>query len=340
LNADILILGGTRFVGRALVEAAQAGGHDVTLFNRGLTDPDLFPDVETVRGDRTQNLDALRGRRWDVAIDVACYQPSAARLAAEALAPSVDRYVFVSTVSVYAHHRAPQMEDDEVIALGDGLGPGEEYGARKAECERIVQARMGDRALIARPGLIVGPHDPTDRFAYWPRRFARGGRVLAPGDPTGVTQFIDVGDLAGWMLGAALDGVGGVFNVNGAPVPMGHLLDRCRAVTGNHATMTWVPSQWLVAAGVDPWMGVPLWVGAPGWEAALQVDTSRAVAAGLTTRALDATIADTLAWDLSRGGPPPGDEGLTPDRERDLLARFDLHPPAIGGVGGSPSSSS
>ena len=315
----ILILGGTQFLGRALVDAALGQGHEVTLFNRGRTNPDLFPGTEKLRGDRTLDLSALRGRRWDVAIDVACYQPAAAQLAADALADSVDAYGFISTVSVYADHSIAQVEGADVIGLRAALDPGDDYGARKATCERIIQERFAGRTLIARPGLIVGPHDPTDRFAYWPRRIARGGRVLAPGDPSDLTQFIDVRDLADWTLGAALDRLAGVFNVTGAPMPLKRLLEHCKAVVGGAAELIWAPSDRLIAAGVDPWMGVPLWIAAPGWEGASLVDTSLAVAAGLAPRDLDDTIRATFAWDTERGGPQPGREGLTMEREAALL---------------------
>jgi 2'-hydroxyisoflavone reductase len=183
-----------------------------------------------------------------------------------------------------------------------------------------VTAAFGDRSLIVRAGLIVGPHDPTDRFAYWPRRIARGSRVLAPGDPGDPVQFIDVWDLGGWIIDGARRGLRGVFNVTGEPIPFGRLLDECVAGTGSRdADLRWVPTARLLAAGVDPWMGVPLWVAAPGWEGANDVDVSRALAAGLRLRPLAETIRDTLAWDLARGGPEPANDGLSPEREEQLL---------------------
>ena len=331
----ILILGGTRFVGRAIAEAALSQGHAVTLFNRGRTNPDLFPQTEKLRGDRMHDLGALHGRTWDVAIDVACYEPAAAQLAAEALADRVGSYAFISTLSVYADHSIAQVEDAEVIGLREGLDEGGAYGARKAACERLVGERLGGRALIARAGLIVGPHDTTDRFAYWPRRLERGGQVLAPGDPSDLTQFIDARDLANWIVSAAIAGRNGVFNVTGPALPIGRLLDCCKAVVGGDAELVWAPSEWLIAAGVDPWMGIPLWIAAPGWEGASRADTTRAVAAGLATRALEATIRDTLDWDTARGGPPPGGEGLKADQESALLARLRGAP----GASSSPPSS-
>ncbi len=316
----ILVLGGTRFLGRAVVDAALGRGDIVTLFNRGKSNPGLFPGVETVTGDRTADLSALDGRDWDAVIDVACYEPEVARLSAEAFANRTGRYVFVSTVSVYASQstREAQREDAPVAEPREG-DFAEIYGPNKAICERIVQDTYGERALIGRPGLIVGPYDPTDRFPYWPRRIARGGRVLAPGDPADLAQFIDVRDLASWFADACHHGRGGVFNLTGNPMAFGILFDLCKTATYSGAELTWIPSDRLVAAGVDPGMGVPLWVAEPGYEAFNDVDNSRAIAAGLTLRPVIDTIRDTLAWDLARGGPAPGDEGLSAAEEYRLL---------------------
>ena len=321
----ILVLGGTRFLGRAIVDAALGRGDTVTLFNRGKSNPGLFPGVETVIGDRTADLSALDGRDWDAVIDVAAYQPEVARLSADAFAKRTGRYVFVSTVSVYASQctTQAQLEDAPLAQLRPGATELEEvYGPNKATCERIAQDVYGERALVGRPGLIVGPHDPTDRFAYWPRRIARGGRALAPGDPAGLTQFIDVRDLASWYVDACHHGLGGVFNLTGTPVPFGMLLDLCKTAAYSSAELIWIPSDRLVAAGVDPGMGVPLWVAEPGYEAFNDVDSSRAVAAGLTYRPVIDTIRDTLAWDLARGGPAPGSEGLSAAEEERLLGEL------------------
>jgi 2'-hydroxyisoflavone reductase len=316
----ILVLGGTKFLGRAIVDAALGRGDTVTLFNRGKTNPGLFPAVETVIGDRTVDLSPLDGRDWDAVIDVACFEPEVARLSAAAFADRTGRYVFVSTVSVYASQgtREAQLEGAPVGELHEGMTTFEEtYGPKKAICERIVLDTYGDRALIARPGLIVGPHDPTDRFGYWPRRIARGGRVLAPGDPADLAQFIDVRDLASWLADACHRERSGVFNLTGTPVPFGILLDLCQTATYSSAELTWIPSDRLVAAGVDPGMGVPLWVAESGYEAFNDVDSSRAVAAGLTYRPVIETIRDALAWDVARGGPEK--EGLSGEEEGRLL---------------------
>jgi 2'-hydroxyisoflavone reductase len=319
----ILVLGGTRFAGRAVVEAALGRGDTVTMFNRGITNRGLFPGVETVIGDRTEDLYALGRREFDAVIDVACYDPAAARLSADALKGRVGRYVFVSTVSVYASQATTeaQHEDAPLAELKpDVKDPLENYGANKALCEAIIREAYGERALIGRPGLITGPHDPTDRFPYWPRRITRGGRVLAPGDAGDLTQVIDVRDLAAFLLDGIHRHRAGVYNLTGTPRPFGILLDLCRTATYSDAELTWVPTERLVEAGVDPGMGIPLWVGEPGYEAFNDVDSSRAVAAGLSCRSLTETIRDTLAWDLGRGGPEK--EGLDPAEEVRLLSEL------------------
>jgi 2'-hydroxyisoflavone reductase len=328
---NFLVVGGTRFLGRAIVEAALERGHAVTLFNRGVSNPGLFPELETIRGDRRQDASKLSGRRFDVVVDVAGMDPGDVRPVVEAVSPFVEHYVFVSTVSVYADHSVPQIEGQPVRAPAEGQGPGDAYGAGKAAAEEVVVDALGDKSLVVRPGLIVGPHDPTDRFAYWPRRIARGGRVLAPGDPEHPAQFIDVRDLSSWIIAAAVDGLGGTFNATGSPTTLGAVLEACQRVVSASSEFVWVKDEDLLAAGVNPWMGIPLWIRVPGWEAHAEVSIARALAAGLVFRPLDATVRDTLTWDLERGGPPRGGEGLTREREQALLAQLvpDSEPPNI-----------
>ncbi|GAA2086438.1 SDR family oxidoreductase [Kitasatospora saccharophila] len=319
---SLLVLGGTRFVGRTLVEAAVAAGHRVTLFNRGLTAPALFADaagVETVVGDRTVDLSGLDGRRWDAVVDVAGYHPEVVRRSVAALAGRVGRYVFVSSLSVLADQATVQDEGGELLDLEGELAPHQFYGARKAACERIVLDAYGELAGVVRPGMVVGPYDTTDRFPYWPRRFQRGGRVLLPGGPDDAAQFIDARDLAEWILGCVERQRGGVHHVTGRTLPFGEFFAACRAVVNPAAEPVWVGSERLLRAGVDPWMGVPMWIAGPECAAINRVDVSRALAAGLTYRPLAETIADTLAWDNARGGPAPGAEGLTAEAERRLL---------------------
>jgi 2'-hydroxyisoflavone reductase len=314
----ILVLGGTAFVGRAVVAEALTSGHRVTLFNRGMTNRDLFPGAEKLRGDRASDLSALAHRSWDAVIDVAAYHRDVVRRSVKVLGEQVRRYVFVSTLSVYADHSTTdsQREDAPVLDVDTVTDRSGLYGAHKAACERVVLDTLGPRATVARAGLIVGPHDPTNRFVYWPRRMAAGGRILAPGSPEDPLQFIDVRDLAAWLLRAALVDLPGTFNVAGRPTPFGGLLDACH-VPGVDSDLVWIPSKRLLEAGVDPWMGVPLWIAAPGWEAANAVDIGRATDVGLSHRPLTDTIDGALAY--------PGDDGQSPfseKAERSLLARF------------------
>jgi 2'-hydroxyisoflavone reductase len=312
-----LVLGGTRFLGRAIVDALLATGHEPTLFNRGLTEPELFPDVEQLRGDRSSDLSALEGSEWDAVLDVAAYMPDDVRRAVEALQGNVGRYVFVSSISAYADQSVPPVEDAAVAQLQPGQESDEDpelYGARKAACERIVEEAFGDAALVVRPGLIVGPYDPTGRFTYWPHRVARGGKVLAPGSPDDQVQFIDVRDLAAWMVQATANGVGGTFNATGEQMLFGDLLDECRAVAGSDAAFTWVDSERLLAEEVGPWMELPLWLPLAEYAGIQQASVERARAKGLTYR----PIADTIRGTLDQAQVVDG-VGLTPDRERELL---------------------
>lgn len=315
----ILVLGGTRFLGRALVAAAVESGHEVTLFNRGVTNPELFPEVEKVHGDRTEDLSALAGRNWDAVFDVAAYFPRHVQLSVNALRDAVGRYLFVSSISVYADQSRPPDEDAAVEPLADPEDTSiESYGARKAACELLVERELEERATIVRPGLIVGPHDPTDRFSYWPKRIARGGRVLAPGEPTDPLQFVDVRDLGAFLVRLAEDDRHGRFNATGPIVAFSALLDVCRRVTSANAELVWVPSERLLGAGLDPWMGVPLWIAAPGWEAANRVSIERALAAGLTFRPLAETVRAALADETQ----PTLRFGLQAECESELLERL------------------
>jgi 2'-hydroxyisoflavone reductase len=315
----LLVLGGTKFLGRAVVEAAVARGDEVTIFTRGQTNPDLFPEVERLRGDRDGKLDALAGRSWDAVIDPSCYVPRIARMSGELLRDAVDRYVFVSTISVYGDFSKPIDESTPLAVLEDPDTEEvmENYGELKAACERVFDELYGDRVTHVRAGLIVGPHDPTDRFTYWPRRLAEGGEVLAPGDPAAPVQFVDARDLAAWMLHVAEHGPGGAMNATGPAqkLTMRQLLERIAP----GASLHWVDDQTLVDAGVGPWMELPLWLGGdPEMACLMDVDVSKAVAAGLTFRPVEDTARDTLAWSLEAGEQR---ETLSRERERELLAQ-------------------
>jgi 2'-hydroxyisoflavone reductase len=316
----LLVLGGTKFLGRAVVETALARGHEVTLFNRGRTNPELHPEAERIRGDREQDLTPLRGRSWDAAIDMATFLPRVVRLSVDALRDSVRRYVYVSSISVYADMSVPPVEGAAVAALADPTSESiEDYGALKAACEQIVVDAFGDRALVVRPGLIVGPHDPTDRFTYWPRRIAAGGTVLAPAPPDAPAQFVDARDLGAWIVHATERSLCGTYNATGEPITFERLLAACKRVSGSNAEIRWVPGERLVEAGVGEWMELPLWIASPELQAMQRADVTKAVENGLAYRPLEETIRDTLAWDAERGAPPLEGVGLTPDRERELL---------------------
>jgi 2'-hydroxyisoflavone reductase len=322
----LLVLGGTAFLGRHLVVAALGRGHEVTLFNRGRTNPDLFPDVERVTGDRDGGLEPLRGRRWDAVVDPSGYVPRVVRQSAELLSDS-GVYAFVSTASVYPLQATDQSEDAPVERMDD---PANEevmahYGALKALCEEVVRDVFGDRGLIVRSGLIVGPFDPSGRFTYWAVRLGRGGEVLGPGDPDRPVQFIDARDQADWILDMAEAGRGGTFNVTGParPLAIAELLSRAQG------PVTWVADQFLLDAGVQPYTEMPLWI--PASVGRLNMPIHRALAAGLRHRVVDATIRETRAWaespgaaagQVDAGGRVRRPAALTSEREAELLERW------------------
>ncbi len=321
---NLLIQGGTVFLGRHAVDAALARGHQVTLFNRGRHNPQLFPDVEKLRGDRDNDLSAFQGRRFDAVIDLCGYRPEQVQATAKALRDSVDHYTFISTISVYRDF-PPGRPFDENARLAEGS---EGYGPLKARCEEALQAELPGRIAHVRPGLIVGPHDPTDRFTYWPRRVARGGEVLAPGRPRRAVQLIDARDLAEWCVDLAEQRRTGVFNAVGSEstLTMEHLLEECRAVAGSDARFTWMTDDELVQAGVQPWTELPLWISEsdPDFGAMMLASNQRALGAGLSFRPLADTIRATLAWDRREGGlhvdSPARAATLTQAREAELLA--------------------
>jgi 2'-hydroxyisoflavone reductase len=317
----LLVLGGTKFLGRHAVDAALAAGHDVTIFTRGQTSPELFPDVEHLVGDRDGKLDALAGASWDGIVDTSGYVPRIVRQSAELLRDAVGRYVFVSSISVYDDFSKPVDEGSPVAQLEDPATEEitEAYGALKAACENVVEEVYGERSARVRAGLIVGPYDPTDRFTYWPRRIALGGDVLGPGAPDAPVQFVDARDLARWLVELALDGPGGTFNATGPaePLTFAQLLERTRDALGSGANVVWVDDQHVLEAEVQPWTELPLWLPGDEYAGMACADIGRALAAGLTFRPLEETVVDTLAWDRSVPGDRPT---LTHDREQEILA--------------------
>ncbi len=326
----LLILGGTLFVGRHLVEIALDRGVEVTLFNRGQTNPGVFPEVETLIGDRDGGLNVLVGRRWDAVIDPSGYVPRLVRDSAEFLVDATDHYTFISSISAFADFKqSGKNEDDLVGTLEDETVEavtGETYGPLKALCEAAVETVFPGRALNVRPGLIVGPYDPTDRFAYWPYRVAQGGEVLAPAPPTSPVQIIDARDLAAWTLDMIAGRQAGVYNATGpvAPLTMGTVLETCRSVTGSQVNFNWVSEAFLLEQEVAPWTELPLWIPESDKEFTgfCQVDVRKAVAAGLAFRPLAQTVADTLAWSHTRGKDYEWRGGLKLERERELLKRY------------------
>lgn len=324
---QLLIIGGTRFLGRALVDAALAAGHKVTLFNRGQSNPDLFPDLEQLQGDRDGGLDELEGRRWDAVIDTCGYVPRVVRASAEMLATAVDNYIFISTISVYADFTTIGIDEQSPLGtLTDETVEeinGDTYGPLKVLCEQAVDMAMGMRSLHVRSGLIVGPHDPTDRFTYWPVRVARGGELLAPGNPEQAVQFIDVRDIAQWTIQAAEQRLTGPYNVTGPEyrLTMQALLETCQQVSQSDAVCTWVGEKVLLENEVAPFSEMPLWV--PSEMAGLgTVNCGKAIEKGLRIRPLTTTISDTLQWHAARPTDHQWRAGLTPQREAELLAAW------------------
>jgi 2'-hydroxyisoflavone reductase len=332
----VLVLGGTIFLGRHVVEAGLARGDEVTTFNRGRHPDELAPDVERLHGDRDGGLDALAGRDWDAVVDTSGHFPRIVRASTQALGGQVGHYTFVSSVSVYADTSRPGTDEQAPVNqiepdAAEELETPEAYGAFKALCEAAAEEALPGRALSVRAGLIVGPHDPTNRFTYWVTRVARGGDVLAPEPRDQPVQLVDARDLAAWMLAAAERGLAGVLNATGPerPLTLEAFLEELRAAVNPEARLVWVGERFLLDAGVEPWQELPLWLAPtanPANAGFLALDVSRAVAAGLRFSRLAETARDTLAWAETAPGPrekdvgvPVEQAGLAPERERDLL---------------------
>ena len=335
----ILIIGGTRFLGRHLVTAALARGHEVTLFNRG--NQSIQSDVETIEGDRHTELHKLKGRRWDVVVDTCGHLPRAVRAAAETLSETVNRYVFISSQNAYADVSVPGITEDyplatltdeqlnQAYAIDTKGQPayGALYGGLKALCEQTAEEVMPNRVLVLRPGLIVGPYDYTDRFTYWVARVAAGGEVLAPGRPERFVQFIDVRDLAEWTIEMIERDATGAYNTHGQPntLTMQELLDECKNVSQSDARFTWASEEFLLEQQVAAWSDMPLWLpeeAAPHLKGFMFISPQKAIAEGLTFRALTDTIRDTLSWYQTSHTNEPLKAGLNSDKERALLAKL------------------
>ena len=322
----LLVLGGTVFVGRHITQEAIERGYQVTLFNRGQHNPELFPEVEKLIGDRDGGLEVLEGKRWDAVIDTCGYVPRIVRASAELLSELAEHYTFVSSISVYTDASKPGTDENAPVGKLDDASieeiTGETYGPLKALCEEEVAAAFPNSALIIRPGLIVGPHDPTDRFTYWPVRANRGGEILAPDVPNAPIQIIDVRDLASWMLDLVERNETGVFNATGPDyyLSMSRFLSRCIAVVGRPATITWAKEEFLIDSGVSEWRDLPLWLHSKSEKGLLATNVSKAISSGLSFRSLDDTIDDTLLWANSRDPSHEWRAGLSQSKEAELLA--------------------
>jgi 2'-hydroxyisoflavone reductase len=323
---NILIIGGTRFLGRHLVDSAITRGHQITLFNRGKSNPNLFPDIETIIGDREHDLDKLAGRTWDAVIDTCGYVPRIVRESAVGFERSVGRYVFISSISTFADFSKVGMNESDPVGKMENESveeiTGETYGPLKALCEKTILDLYGERALIVRPGLIVGPHDPTDRFTYWPVRVARGGEVLAPDRAEAPTQIIDVRDLADFTIKLIEEEASGIYNATGPNyvLTMGKLLETCKQVSGSDAEFKWASVEFLNEHNVAPWSDLPAWI--PDDEehqGFARMDVSKAINAGLKFRPLEDTVRDTLEWANTRPADHEWHAGLKSEREQELL---------------------
>jgi 2'-hydroxyisoflavone reductase len=315
----ILILGGTQFLGRHVVEAALERNHEITLFNRGQTRPELFPDVERLRGDRDGDLDALVGRDFDAVVDTSGYVPRVVRQTIEALGDA-GHYTFVSTMSVYTEEARSLGEDGAVAALPEETEEVryDTYGPLKALCEDVVRERF-PASFIPRPGLIVGPWDNTGRFTYWPQRFADGGRILAPAPRGAPVQVIDVRDLASWIVESADAKLAGTYNAVCPTLSMEHVLETCRSVAGAEAEVVWVDPTFLTAREIGAWMELPLWIGEEEDDSFMRAPVDRALDAGLRIRPLAQTVGATLDWVRSGEAPTDPPAGLDREKEQAVL---------------------
>jgi 2'-hydroxyisoflavone reductase len=337
----ILILGGSGFTGPFQVSYALSRGHHITVFNRGLTHPGELPkEVEQLIGDRNGQLDALKGRQWDVVIDNPTTLPKWVRDAAQILKGNVDRYVFISTLSVYAEPSWSGMGENGPLAQYDGPDPMKWtvealrnstqtlYAPLKVLSEKETQKWFPGKSLVIRPGLIVGPGDESDRFTYWPVRIARGGEVLAPGDPKkDYVQFIDARDLAEWTIRMVEQGDTGIYNAVGfkQKLLLSQMLDDIKTVTKSDAQLTWINVDFLLEQKIHPWYDMPVWVAPKGPEGGFSnLSNKKALAKGITFRPVSDTALATLEWFGKQPAPRQASlrSGITAARESQILAAW------------------
>ena len=322
---EILVLGGTQFVGRSIVKAFLDHGHSVTLFHRGLTQPYLFAGIRRILGDRTQEsaLQPLTAHRWDAVIDVCGYHPLEVEKSVRMLANVTASYLFISSVSVYRDLSMPGLTETSPTAkLRKGVDPFADdpttYGARKSLCERVVESRYGDRSLIVRPGVLVGPYEVSGRFAYWLQRLFDGGEVLAPAVAATPMQFLDARDLAEWIVRMVEQRNMGLYNAVGPaqPFSFGGFLQLAQRVIGVPAEITWASEAFLLKNGVQPWSELPLWT-PTALLGVQEVNGNKARNYGLVVRGLEETVGDTLDW--MAGEAPTMGAFLSRERELQLL---------------------
>lgn len=326
----VLILGGKRFLGIALVDALLQAGHTPTLFNRGLTNPELFPKIKNLIGDREGDLSALKRRKWDAVIDTSGYIPRIVKQSASFLSGKCQSYTFISSISVYQDFKQPDIDEEYPLANledpEDEDYTGDSYGPLKALCEYEIQKNFDGRMLVLRPGLIVGPNDPTDRFTYWPWRVSLGGKVLAPAPPSSNLQYIDVRDLAEFIIKMIEKEKEGVYNVTGPkkPVTFGSLLVACREASLSEASFVWAGEPFLLNEGVTPWTDMPLWIPSsdPAFTGFYNINISKALKANLKFRPLSQTVTDTLTWLKTRPQSKKLKVGMDIARETEILIKY------------------
>lgn len=328
LILKILILGGTSFLGPHLVGEIQDRGHKVTLFNRGIQNPSLFPEVIQLHGDRDGNLNALEGGQWDAIIDTSGNLPRIVAASSKLLSHATNHYTYISSIGVYENflidqidenYPVAQLQDERIEEITEKT-----YGALKALCEKVVLQYFPDRSLIIRPGLIVGPYDPTDRFTYWPMRIAEGGEVLVPGNPNQKVQLIDVRDLAKWIVDMIEKKATGIYNATGptASLTLEQVLETCLPFAASDVKLHWVGEAFLLENEVQDWTELPLWLSSkrnmPGFQ---NINNQKAIQAGLTFRPLSETIEATIKWSSLRKNHQ-WKAGLNREKEKELLHKW------------------
>ena len=316
----LLVIGGTVFLGRHIVLQALAAGHTVTTLNRGTHNLPEQDAVEKLVDDREMDLDVLTGRHFDAVIDTCGYKPEVVRHSAEVLKNAVESYVFISSISVYGQFRKRGLNETDAVKYTQ-TGEAGDYGTLKADCEKALFDLIPEQALVVRPGLIVGPYDPTDRFTYWPVRIAKGGKVLAPGDPTTAVQFIDVRDLSKWIIELAQNKTHGVYNATGPEerLSMHDFLEISKSALRSDCQFVWIDEETLEK--VQPFADLPLWIPSSlaDYAGFLEIDCRKAYDTGLTLRPLAQTVQHTVAWDRERDQTAPRAVGLAPERESELV---------------------